>query len=104
MSAIQRPSQRVWLKQPLDLVEGLLILIAFAWCLVMFVMMPYWKIYGKHNLSNEAYRTTPESFAGHVPTLLAAGASFIGGCCGTSPLFIEAAKRHLQGTVDSFKP
>jgi methionine synthase I (cobalamin-dependent) len=42
------------------------------------------------------YRTTPESFAGLVPALLAAGASFIGGCCGTSPPFIEAVKRRLR--------
>jgi cytochrome c oxidase subunit 2 len=36
--------------------------IAFVWCLVMFFMMPYWHIYGKQNLSNEAYRSTPEMF------------------------------------------
>lgn len=43
------------------------------------------------------YQTTPEDFAGHVPALIAAGASFIGGCCGTNPDFIRAAKRQLQG-------
>ncbi len=36
------------------------------------------------------YRTSPEWFASHVPALLAAGASFLGGCCGTSPAFIRA--------------
>lgn len=36
------------------------------------------------------YRTTPEQFAAGVPALLEAGASFIGGCCGTSPAFIRA--------------
>lgn len=41
------------------------------------------------------YRTTPEEFAGHVPELLAAGASFVGGCCGTHPGFIEAVKQQL---------
>jgi methionine synthase I (cobalamin-dependent) len=35
------------------------------------------------------YRTTPEDFARYVPDLIAAGASFIGGCCGTSPEFIR---------------
>ena len=40
------------------------------------------------------YRTRPEDFAAHLPALLAAGASFVGGCCGTSPEFIRAlAKR-----------
>ncbi len=41
------------------------------------------------------YRTTPEEFASYVPRLAAAGASYIGGCCGTSPEFIRAAARAL---------
>jgi len=36
------------------------------------------------------YRQTPSEFAAFVPQLVASGASFIGGCCGTSPAFIEA--------------
>jgi methionine synthase I (cobalamin-dependent) len=36
------------------------------------------------------YRTTPQEFASFVPVLLQAGASFIGGCCGTGPDFIRA--------------
>lgn len=39
------------------------------------------------------YRTTPEEFARHVPALVEAGASFLGGCCGTSPEFIRAIRR-----------
>ena len=62
MSAIAPPPSRVWWKQPLDRVEGTWIVIAFVWCLVMFFMMPYWHVYGKQNLANEAYRTTPEMF------------------------------------------
>lgn len=38
------------------------------------------------------YNTTPEEFARYVPELLAAGASFLGGCCGTAPAFISAIK------------
>ncbi|HAM70491.1 MAG TPA: methionine synthase [Verrucomicrobiales bacterium] len=41
------------------------------------------------------YRTTPEAFARWIPPLLEAGASFVGGCCGTSPAFIRAAAVHL---------
>lgn len=41
------------------------------------------------------YKETPETFASHVPALLKAGASFIGGCCGTSPEFIAAVKARL---------
>jgi cytochrome c oxidase subunit 2 len=62
MSALEPPQSRTWWKQPLDRVEGLWILIAFVWCLVMFFMMPYWHLYGKQNLANEAYRTTPEAY------------------------------------------
>jgi methionine synthase I (cobalamin-dependent) len=42
------------------------------------------------------YRTTPEEFARFVPDLVQAGASYIGGCCGTTPEFIRAARRVLE--------
>ena len=32
------------------------------WSLIMFIMMPLWHVYGKQNLSNDAYKTTPEAF------------------------------------------
>ncbi|HEX6137093.1 MAG TPA: cytochrome C oxidase subunit II [Casimicrobiaceae bacterium] len=63
MSAIQSPTERIWWRQPLDRVEGTWIAIAFVWCLIMFFMMPYWHVYGKQNLSNEAYKTTADAFA-----------------------------------------
>ena len=42
------------------------------------------------------YRQTPVEFASHVPRLVEAGASFIGGCCGTAPEFIRAVVKKLQ--------
>ena len=42
-----------------------------------------------------AYIQTPEQFAAEVPALIAAGASFIGGCCGTTPEFITAVRKVL---------
>jgi cytochrome c oxidase subunit II len=33
----------------------------------MFIMMPLWHVYGKQNLSSEAYRTTPDSLHGEDP-------------------------------------
>ena len=36
------------------------------------------------------YATTPEEFAAFIPLLIEQGASFLGGCCGTSPSFIRA--------------
>lgn len=41
------------------------------------------------------YLTDPETFASHVPKLVEAGASFIGGCCGTSPRYIAAVRARL---------
>jgi len=38
------------------------------------------------------YETTAEEFAQQAPALVAAGANFVGGCCGTSPVFIQALK------------
>jgi cytochrome c oxidase subunit 2 len=71
MSAILPPSERVWWKQPLDRVELLWIVIALLWCLIMFFMMPYWHIYGKQNLSNEAYRENPENYMKKVDAMVA---------------------------------
>jgi 5-methyltetrahydrofolate--homocysteine methyltransferase len=42
------------------------------------------------------YRQTPAEFAAYVPQLLEAGASFIGGCCGTTPDFIRAVVKRMQ--------
>jgi len=42
------------------------------------------------------YTTPPEEFARHVPELIEAGASFIGGCCGTRPDFIQAITKILR--------
>jgi len=43
-----------------------------------------------------AYTQTPEQFADFVPALIEAGASFVGGCCGTSPEFIAAIAQRLH--------
>jgi cytochrome c oxidase subunit 2 len=43
--------------------EIIWISIAFVWGLVMFLAMIYWHIEGEQNLSNEAYRITPDAFA-----------------------------------------
>jgi methionine synthase I (cobalamin-dependent) len=42
------------------------------------------------------YHTAPEAFARHAPALLAAGANFLGGCCGTNPEFIRALGQALS--------
>jgi methionine synthase I (cobalamin-dependent) len=44
------------------------------------------------------YMMTAAEFAGQVPAVLAAGANFIGGCCGTTPDFIREIHRQLHAT------
>lgn len=45
------------------------------------------------------YRTTPAEFAAQAPELVRAGASFIGGCCGTGPAFIRAVKEQISACI-----
>lgn len=45
------------------------------------------------------YKQTPEEFASFIPELIANGAGFVGGCCGTSPEIIRA----VRATVDALK-
>lgn len=42
------------------------------------------------------YRTTAEEFAAYGPALAEAGASFLGGCCGTTPEFISALRKRIS--------
>ncbi len=39
----------------------------------------------------------PEEFGSWAPKLLAAGATYLGGCCGTTPAHIEALAKALEG-------
>jgi len=43
------------------------------------------------------YTQTPAEFAQYLPALVEAGAGFIGGCCGTSPVFIGALREKIAG-------
>ena len=70
MSAILPPAERLWWKHPLDRVEAVWIAIAFAWCMVMFLMMVFWHVYGKQNLSTETYKTTPDKFAAKAQAMV----------------------------------
>ncbi|UPU35435.1 bifunctional homocysteine S-methyltransferase/methylenetetrahydrofolate reductase [Geomonas paludis] len=50
------------------------------------------------------YRTTPEYFADRAEELVAAGASLVGGCCGTTPEHIRAMAARMQGKVAGAAP
>lgn len=69
--AIHPPEDRIWWKQPLDLMELTWIAIAFLWGVVMFATMIYWHLTGQQNLSNEAYRTDAQVFAAKAEAMTA---------------------------------
>ncbi len=68
--AISPPAERIWWHQPIQREELIWIIVAFLWGLVMFFMMIYWHAFGQQNLSNEAYRVTPEVFAAKTQAMI----------------------------------
>ena len=54
-----------WFKGPSG-AERAWIGIAFAWCLIMFIMMPYWHFRGKQNSTGESYSVQPKDFSARV--------------------------------------
>ena len=68
--AIAPPSERIWWKEPVARTELIWVIIAFLWGLVMFFMMIYWHGAGEQNLSNEAYRITPQKFAAKAQAMV----------------------------------
>lgn len=50
------------------------------------------------------YNTSPQQFASHYSALQQAGATFIGGCCGTNPLFIQALLQSRQPPTPTHDP
>jgi len=70
MTSYLPPAQRIWWKVPVGRQEIVWIAIALTWCLIMFFMMPYWHVYGKQNLSNEAYKTTPAQYGAKVQAMI----------------------------------
>jgi cytochrome c oxidase subunit 2 len=70
MTSYLPPADRIWWKVPVGRQEIVWIAIAFTWCLIMFLMMPIWHIYGKQNLSTEAYQTTPAKYGASVEAMV----------------------------------
>lgn len=70
MSAILPPAERLWWNTPVGRQEIVWIGIALLWCLILFAMMPYWHVYGKQNLSNEAYKVYPAAYETKVKAMV----------------------------------
>ncbi len=68
--AITSPATRLWWKEPIHRVELIWIIVAFVWGVVMFFMMIYWHGAGEQNLSNEAYKISPEKFAARSQAMI----------------------------------
>jgi cytochrome c oxidase subunit 2 len=60
--SIQSVTDRFWWKIPMDREEVIWVTVAFAWCLFMFFMMPYWHVFGKQNLAHAAVKTGAEAY------------------------------------------
>jgi cytochrome c oxidase subunit 2 len=65
------PPESGWFKAPSG-GERVWIGLALAWCVVLFLMMPYWHIRGKQNSTGEAYRVEPWSFSERTEQMVAA--------------------------------
>ena len=51
----------VWWK-PADREERIWISLAFVWCILITVAMPYWEVVGKQNPPSESYKISTEDF------------------------------------------
>ncbi|MEG1981131.1 MAG: homocysteine S-methyltransferase family protein [Clostridia bacterium] len=51
---------------------------------------------GLPNINSNDYDLSPEDFAKDMGKLLDVGATIVGGCCGTTPLYIELLKKELD--------
>jgi cytochrome c oxidase subunit 2 len=60
--AISSPESRLWWKEPIERVELIWIIIAFAWGMFMFFFMIAWHFIGQQNLNSEAYRIAPSAY------------------------------------------
>jgi cytochrome c oxidase subunit 2 len=68
-SGIEAP-ERIWWK-PVHGAEKVWVAIAFAWCLVLFAMMPLWHLRGGQNPSGIRHRVTPAAYSTRVAQFIA---------------------------------
>jgi cytochrome c oxidase subunit 2 len=64
--AIRPPEAKVWWNEPVARAELIWIGIAFLWGVTMFLMMIWWHLEGRQNLSTEVYRIDPETYVSRV--------------------------------------
>ena len=59
------PPERIWWKK-IDRHEKVWVWIAFAWCMVLFAMMPLWHLRGGQNPSGIRHRVEPADYQARV--------------------------------------
>jgi len=64
------PPPKGWFQAPSGS-ERTWIGLSLLWCLVLFIMMPYWHFRGKQNSTGESYSVTPERFRERVDKFVA---------------------------------
>lgn len=69
-TALQSPP-RVWWK-PAEAAEMFWVKLAFAWCLILFAMMPLWHFKGGQNPSGIRHRVEPKAFMARTQEFIAA--------------------------------
>ena len=57
--------ERNWFRPPQG-AERRWIALALVWCLVMFLAMPFWHVYGKQNSTGESYKVEKKAFLERV--------------------------------------
>jgi cytochrome c oxidase subunit 2 len=57
--------EKDWFRAP-EGAERVWVGLALLWCIVMFVMMPFWHFKGKQNSTGEAYAVEPAAFVARV--------------------------------------
>ena len=62
MTSLSPPKHKIWWREPIEKAELVWISIVVVWGIILTLMMPIWHIYGKQNLSNEAYRVTAKDY------------------------------------------
>ena len=62
MTSILPPARKIWWNERIEKGELIWIGVVVVWGIILTLMMPFWHIYGDQNLSDEAYRTTPEIY------------------------------------------
>lgn len=62
MTSYLPPKDKNWWRLPIEKAELIWISIVVVWGIILTLMMPIWHVYGKQNLSSEAYRVSAKDY------------------------------------------